>query len=82
VKNQNDAVVTSIGFSLEWHKGEPSPIGLVAWVSDGKNRAGNLIPWHVLPGRTRAQILHLIKYAGFDMEPRKEVEGQLLLDLS
>jgi hypothetical protein len=82
VKNQNSAAVTSIGLSVEWHKGEPTPIGVLAWVSDGTNRAGDLIPWCVLPGRARGQVLDLCKYAGFDVRPVKpEATGQLSLSL-
>ena len=80
MKNQNSAAVTSIGLVVEWMRGEPAPLGLVAFASDSTNRAGDLIPWCVLPQRARAQILDLIKYAGFDFRPvDPESEGQLPL---
>jgi len=82
VKNQPGDSPTSIGVSVHWNRGEPQPIGLIAWTGPLDARVSHLIPWSVLPGRARAQILDLVKYAGFRFEDTPvEASGQLELPL-
>ncbi len=82
MKNQPGDSPSSIGVSVHWNRGEPQPIGLIAWVGPLSDRQSHLIPWSVLPGRARSQILDLVKYAGFRFgETQPGDADQLLLPL-
>ena len=65
MKNQPGDSPSSIGVSVHWKRGEPQPTGLICWTEAQEARDAHQIPWAVLPRRARAQILDLVKYAGF-----------------
>ena len=79
VKDQGGEAASSVSVSVWLRKGERQPEGLI--VQGGRLAPGErrLIPWAVLPGRARSQMLDLLKYVGVVEEPFRRDEEQLPL---
>jgi hypothetical protein len=58
-----------VRLTLTWHRGDKSPTGVELSTEDGETRTWHLIPWSVLPGRAKAQVRELLRYAGLDLPP-------------
>ena len=59
---------TSFVVGVLWNDKDRQPIGLLVQRGFPKMLEADLIPWCVLPGRAKAQVRDLAKYAGMEFQ--------------
>jgi len=58
-----------VRLTLTWHRGDPHPLGMSVAAVEADTVTSHHIPWAVLPGRAKAQVRELLRYAGLDLPP-------------